>query len=444
MTQTNRNPLDPRANAGLLENFGLQAISEDVRTGHAITWDSRNADQHTAFAALPGESTHGNAYIQQALERGAPFVLADQDVPRAVRVTDATAALHGWARGWRDASRARIVGITGSAGKTTAKEFVAAALDCGKTPGNLNTLNAIACYLLSNVRPDTTHVVEMGIDRIGEMDQLVNLVNPDLGVVVAVGPAHLEFLGSLEGVAFEKGRIFAGRAGLVSESAERYYPNLENPVAGAPRLESYGFSEGVTHRGNDLELTNSSATYTYRNHRVHVSSPSAKVAEASLLGLILAERFGVKLEDAIQRIADVDVPGGRMRVERGAYTLIDDAYNANPLSVNAALDVLERQPGRRIAVLGDMRELGQHAETYHREIGKRAGQVAQVVIAVGEWASVFSGAARESGARAIAFQTVQDAINEVSALLEPSDTVLVKGSLRIGLGKLSEVIRARL
>ena len=444
MTQANRNPLDPQANSGLLENFGLQSISGDARAARSITWDSRNADQHTAFAALPGESTHGNAFVQQALEQGAPFVLTDLDVPRGVRVNDATIALHGWARSWRDASRARIVGITGSAGKTTAKEFAAAALNCGKTPGNLNTLNAIACYLLSSVQPDTTHVVEMGIDRIGEMVELVGLVNPDLGVVVAVGPAHLEFLGSLEGVAFEKGRIFAGRAGLVSESAAQYYLKLENPVLGAPKLESYGFSEGVTHRGAALELTDSSATYTYCNHRAHVSSPSAKVAEASLLGLVLAEKLGVPLEDAIQRIADVNVPGGRMRVERGTYTLIDDAYNANPLSVNAALDVLERQSGRKIAVLGDMRELGEHAETYHREIGKRAGQVAHVVIAVGEWANVFSSAARESGAKAIALQTVQDAINEVSALLEPSDTVLVKGSLRIGLGTLSEVIRARL
>ena len=371
-------------------------------------------------------------------------MLTDQDVPRGVRVGDAATALQGWARGWRDESNARIVGITGSAGKTTAKEFVAAALLCGKTPGNLNTQNAIACYLLSSVQPDSTHAIEMGIDRIGEMDQLVQLVNPDLGAVVSVGPAHLEFLGSLEGVAHEKGRIFAGRAGLVSESAAQYYPDLQNPVVGSPKLQSYGFGESATHRGEQLELTDSESSYSFRGQRVRVSSPSAKVAEASLLGLILAEKFGVPISDAISRIADVDVPGGRMRLERGAYTLIDDAYNANPLSVNAALDVLERQTGRRIAVLGDMRELGETAETYHREIGARAGRVAHVVIAVGEWAGVLSGAARESGAKAIALQTVQDAISEVSALLEPSDTVLVKGSLRIGLGKLSEVIRARL
>ncbi len=434
MTRANPNPLDPQASQHLFAAFGLHSVSSDARPAQAITWDSRNADPNTAFAALPGETTHGNAFIDQALQQGAPFVLTDQDAPRSVRVGDAANALHGWARNWRDASGARLVGITGSAGKTTAKEFVAAALGCGKTPGNLNTLNAIACYLLSSVRPDSTHAIEMGIDRIGEMDQLVRLVNPDLGAVVSVGPAHLEFLGSLEGVAFEKGRIFAGRAGLVSESCAPYYPDLE----------TYGFGADASFRGDQLELTDSEASYSFRGHRVRVSSPSEKVAEASLLGLSLAEKFGLPLPGAISRIADVDVPGGRMRLERGHYTLIDDAYNANPLSVNAALDVLERQMGRRIAVLGDMRELGEASETYHREIGKRAGRVAQVVIAVGEWAGVLSGAARESGASAIALPTVQDAISEVTALLEPSDTVLVKGSLRIGLGKLSEVIRARL
>jgi UDP-N-acetylmuramoyl-tripeptide--D-alanyl-D-alanine ligase len=434
VTQAPPNPLDPNAWVSLLESFGLQAISGDAQAAQAITWDSRNTNPHTAFAALPGETTHGNAFIEIALERGAPFVLTDQDVPKAVRVTDATATLRGWARAWRDESHAQIIGITGSAGKTTAKEFVAAALNCGKTPGNLNTLNAIACYLLSVVQPKSTHVIEMGIDRIGEMDQLVKLVNPDLGVVVAVGPAHLEFLGSLEGVAFEKGRIFADRAGLVSESAAPYYP----------KLESYGFGAGITHRALNLELTDSSATYTFHGHPIHVSSPSAKVAEASVLGLVLAQRFGVNLQDAISRIADVDVPGGRMRIERGQYTLIDDAYNANPLSVNAALDVLERQAGRKIAVLGDMRELGEASETYHVEIGRRAGKVAQVVIAVGRWASVLARAASESGAKTVALETVPDAISEVSALLEPSDTVLVKGSLSVGLGKLSEVIRARL
>jgi UDP-N-acetylmuramoyl-tripeptide--D-alanyl-D-alanine ligase len=106
--------------------------------------------------------------------------------------------------------------------------------------------------------------------------------------------------------------------------------------------------------------------------------------------------------------------------------------------------VLERQAERRIAVLGDMRELGDASETYHVEIGKRAGKVAQIVIAVGRWASVLARAASESGAKTVALETVPDAISEVSALLEPSDTVLVKGSLSVGLGKLSEVIRARL
>jgi UDP-N-acetylmuramoyl-tripeptide--D-alanyl-D-alanine ligase len=105
VTQPTRNPLDPRAWTDALEGFGLRGISSDVRTARAITWDSRNTDEHTAFAALPGEATHGNAFVEAALERGAPFVLTDLETPRAVRVRDAAMALRGWARTWRDASR---------------------------------------------------------------------------------------------------------------------------------------------------------------------------------------------------------------------------------------------------------------------------------------------------------------------------------------------------
>jgi UDP-N-acetylmuramoyl-tripeptide--D-alanyl-D-alanine ligase len=423
--------LDPRAWA---QAFGALEIASDARVAKAITWDSRFVNANTAFVALAGEQMHGNQFVQVALEAGAPFILTDLNVPRAVRVNDAAIALRTWARAWRETTQARIIGVTGSAGKTTLKEFLAVALEAGKTPGNLNTLNALACHMLSVIQAAETHVLEMGIDRIGEMAQLVQLVRPDLGMISSIGPAHLEFLGSVEGVAFEKGHILEGNPGLVAESTSKYYPGIA----------TYGFSERATHRGTNLELTDSSSTFQFAGHEIFVSSPSEKVAEAALGALAVAKDFGLDLEDAIVRIEHVEVPGGRMRIERGKVNLIDDAYNANPLSLTAALEVLERQPGRKIAVIGDMRELGENSQQYHLEIGKRAGEVAPIVIAVGREAETLASAARASGAKANAFATALEAVPAVEAILELGDVVLVKGSLSVGMKVISEAVRARL
>jgi UDP-N-acetylmuramoyl-tripeptide--D-alanyl-D-alanine ligase len=426
-------PLDPRAWQIVLEKFNAR-IADDARAATAITFDSREVNANTAFAALQGETRHGNDFISAALEAGAPFVLTDQDVPRAVKVSDATAALRSWARAWRDLSAATLIGVTGSAGKTTAKEFIAAALEAGKTPGNLNTLNYLACYLLSEVGPESRHVIEMGIDRIGEMDELTALIAPDIGVITNVGAAHLEFFGSLETIASQKGRILTAPEQLVSSTVAFRY-------AGVP---SYGFEEGATHRGSNLELTDSRARFQFAGLEVEIASPSQKVAEAAVLALALAERFGVSLEAAAKRLQALEVPGGRMRLERGRYTLIDDTYNANPLSVTAALETLARQPGRRIAVLGDMRELGNDAPTYHRDIGATAARAAQLLIAVGNHAGDYASGARAANLETLEFADTKAATAALLEHLKDHDTVLIKGSKAVGLGAVAEVIRERL
>ena len=410
------------------------AVASDARPATRITFDSRQVNETTAFAALKGEQMHGNDFIAASLELGAPFVLTDLDVPRAVRVPDATVALRRWARAWRDSSGANLIGVTGSAGKTTAKELIAAALQASCTPGSLNTLNYLACYLLSEVQPNSRHVIEMGIDRIGEMAELMQLINPDIGVVTSVGPAHLEFFGSLETIAFEKGQILAASEGFVSSGLAQRYPNAA----------SYGFDAHARYRGHDLAHTDVGSAFTYAGQRVTIASPSHKVAEASVLALALAERFGVPVEAAIQRLEQAVIPGGRMRIERGLYTLIDDTYNANPLSVAAALETLERQRGRKIAVLGDMRELGPDAPLYHREIGALAARVVQQLIAVGGHAEDYVSGAKAAGLEGLAFANADQATAALLGLLEPDDVILVKGSRAVGLERVAEVLRARL
>jgi UDP-N-acetylmuramoyl-tripeptide--D-alanyl-D-alanine ligase len=284
------------------------------------------------------------------------------------------------------------------------------------------------------VRRNTTHVIEMGIDRIGEMNELMALIRPDYGVITSIGPAHIEYFGKLEKIALEKGRILQAPHPLVSDNIVAYFPD-------AP---TYGFSSSATYRAERLQLSSEASQFVFHGHTVNLGMPSKQFAEAALLALVLAKRFDVPLDQAITRLENAEVPGGRLRVLRGKFTLIDDAYNANPLSVAASLETLSKLPGRKIAILGHMRELGEHSRRYHAEIGAKAGQTAELVIAIGEHGDALATAAREAGARTLEFGTTEAAKDPILEFIQNGDAVLVKGSRFVQLEKIVEVLRERL
>ena len=392
------------------------AVHPEARPARRLTWDSREASPEVAFVALPGETMHGNRFVQSALDAGAPFVLTDLDVPRAVRVPDAQAALFGWARHER-AKNPLVVGITGTVGKTTAKSYVAAALEGAYLPV-FNTQPAIACFLIEHGLTEHSlieHsagtrplVVEMGIDRLGEMAELVDLVRPSVGVVTSIGAAHLDGLGSVENIAREKGLILAAPDSLVGLQAGPYYP-------GVP---TYGFG-AATFAGENLCLDESGASFGFRGVPVSLPFASRVQAEAAVLALALAERAGLNLVAAAGRLSRVEVPGGRYRVLPGAVTVIDDAYNASPLSVGAALDALAGYRGRKISVLGRMLELGDTERELHAGVGEYARQKADLTYGVGQFAA-------ELGERA--FRTVPELLAALLPELKRGDVVLVKAS----------------
>ncbi len=391
------------------------AVHPEARAARRLTWDSREAGPEVAFVALPGERTHGNAFVEQALAAGAPFVLTDLDVPRAVRVADAQAALFGWARAER-AHAPLVVGVTGSAGKTTAKSYVAAALDALFMPV-FNTMPAIACFLIESGRAGRPLVVEMGIDRVGEMAELVDLVRPDVGVITTIGPAHLEQLGSIEGIAREKGVILRDVAGqpvrgLVGSQAAAFYPGVD----------SYGFGD-ATFAGEALTVTPGGASFRFGGMPVTLPLASTVQAEAAVLGLQLAREAGLPLPAAAARLGGVSVPGGRYRVHPGRFTVIDDAYNASPVAVRAALDALHGWApaggGRRISVLGRMLELGPTEQALHAEVGAYARERADLTFGVGAFG-------RELGERT--FESVPALTAALLAEVRDGDVVLVKAS----------------
>lgn len=381
-------------------------IHPQARPAVRLIWDSRQAGPDTAFVALPGEQMHGNAFVQQALERGAPFVLTDLDVPRAVRVADARAALFTWATAERG-HNPLVIGITGSVGKTTAKSYAAAALDAHFMPV-FNTLPAIACFLLESGRSERPLVVEMGIDRLGEMRELVDLVQPDVGVITSIGAAHLDALGSVAGVAQEKGVILEAARRLVSRQAAEWFAGVD----------TYGF-EGATFAGQHLKVNAEGAAFTFGNVAVALPRASRVQAEAAVLGLALAEQAGLDLQAAAERLSGVGVPGGRYRVLAGRFTVIDDTYNASPLSMKAALEALGAFEGRKISVLGRMLELGDDERAMHAEVGALAHQHTDLTYGVGPFAELL-------GERA--FTSVPPLLDALKAEIRDGDVILVKAS----------------
>ena len=417
--QTTQTKLDPAWVAAVTGGRpGPQAApAADLR------WDTRALAPGDAFVALPGARTHGNAFLEEAVAKGAAFLLTDRPHPKAVVVPEAYPALIRLGRALRERFPGEVIGVTGSVGKTTTKETIAQGLGLAAPEGNLNTPPALTRFFL-HLTPGPGAVVELGIDRLGEMDDLLALANPTLGVLTAVAPAHLEGLGSLEAVAAEKAKLLAHAALKLAEHGLAERLGLE--------AETYGFHEAARFSGRDLTLLPEASEFRYQGLRVRLPYPGRGVA---LAALAVAELLGRPVAEVAERLAELKLPFGRMELlKRGPYRVLFDAYNANPASLAAGLEALARQPGRKLAVIGEMKELGEQALAYHREAAKRTAQVADIPIFVGGYAEAMAEAAGGHAAH-----DLKEAEALLKSLLRPGDTVYLKASRALGFEKLLEV-----
>ena len=329
------------------------------------TFDSREVRPGMGFVALKGEKADGHDFIPQALERG------------AAEIVDGLDALQEKARARRRALRAKVIGVTGSAGKTTTKELLRAFLSTvGRTyatEGNFNNHIGLPLTLLNCPDDADFLVLEMGSNHPGEIAALCEIAEPDAGVVTNVGTAHLEFFKSQDGIAAEKGALF--------EAAREFCV----VSAGNARLDALlarcGSAECIVVDPSPQWLADALAPVLPGVHNV---------ANAAL-AFAAAERYGATREGALAALAGFALPGARWRrVEKWGATFIDDTYNANPDSMVAALDAFAATPcdGRRIAVLGDMFELGPDALELHRKVFAHAMSLGiPLVIGVGELSS---------------------------------------------------------
>ena len=329
------------------------------------TFDSREVKPGMGFVALKGEKADGHAFIPQALERG------------AAEIVDGLDALQEKARERRRSLKAKVVGLTGSAGKTTTKELLRAFLSTvGRTyatEGNFNNHIGLPLTILNCPDDADFLVLEMGSNHPGEIAALCEIAAPDAGVITNVGTAHLEFFKTQDGIAEEKGALFEAAKDFCVVSAENVRLDALRARCGA--------AECIVVDPHPAWLAEALAPVL----------PGAHNVSNAALAFAAAERFGATREGALSALSGFALPGARWRrVEKWGATFIDDTYNANPDSMIAALDAFAATPcdGRHIAVLGDMFELGPDALELHRKVFAHAMSLGfPLVIGVGELSS---------------------------------------------------------
>ena len=471
-------PASEEQQTGLWDAIALaRAVKGTANAGFAVSGveiDSRDVQPGDLFFALKGESTDGHRFIEMAMEKGASAVVVDRDcdVPH-IRVSDTTEALERLGAAARERTRARIVGVTGSVGKTGVKEAIFAALDRssrGRAHRSVKSYNNHVGVPLSLARMPARSrygIFEMGMNHAGEIAALTRQVRPHVAVITTIAPAHIEMLGSEEAIADAKAEIFEGLeeggTAIVPADSPHFERLRDAALECGAQVVSFGSADhaqvrlldaiGGTHGGSLVTADMGDRRICYT-----VAMPGAHWVANSLAVMATVRAVGGDLGAAGLALGEMAGLAGRgerleIAVRGGTALLIDESYNANPASMAATLEQLGRETAtRRVAVLGAMKELGDHGPGYHAALAGplRAAGVDRAIL-VGEEMAALAGElgkpALDALGKPIPFdhcETVAQAVDAVRSFgLESGDAVLVKGSNSVGLAKLVAVLAGK-
>ena len=447
--------------------YGPEELKETEVT--MITIDSRQVEQGCLFVAIKGERVDGNTFVEAAFGDGAACCMSEKapensDRPYIV-VESCYQALKDMAELYRGMINATVIGITGSVGKTTTKEMVASVLSerfrILKTKGNFNNEVGVPLTLFRLRREHEVAVVEMGISEFGEMTRLSKMVRPHACILTNVGECHLESLGDRDGVLKAKTEIFsymdscgtayvngdddklstvALRDGKVTaaygegELADFISRNEEDKR----QIRYFMLSEDKGGRGvyakDIINLGLKGTRFTVmagdRNFDVEVPVPGEHMVRNALAAVSVALDMGMTPEEIQRGIAKFRPVGGHGSiVETENFTILDDCYNANPASMEAGIHVLKDALGRRVAIIGDMFELGENERELHRKIGECAAAAGlELLVCIGRLAEEIYQGASAMGDKACYFATKEEAMAALPSILQKGDTILVKAS----------------
>lgn len=405
--------------------------------------DSRTVNPGDLFFAIKGGSFDGHGFLDAAFERGAVGAVVSEDVESAgrplVRVADTVDALQQLARWARKHWGKQIVAVTGSAGKTTTKDLIAAVLGAryrvGKTAGNFNNHIGLPLSLLRMPADAEVGVIEIGMNHAGEIRSLAAIANPQIGVVTNVGYAHIEAFQSIDGIALAKRELIeslpADGVAVLNADDER----VSGFRAVHPgRIVTYGLSPSADVHALDLELSAEGSSFTVDGVRFRTALAGRHGVRNILAALAVTRIFAIELE-ALAPVVASFAPG-KMRGERSEWrgiTILNDSYNSNPEAARSMVDVLRGEPAkRRIAVLGEMLELGLWAEGLHRDLGKYVAEAGiDVLIGVRGVSRFMVEEAKQTGRfdhAAFFFNEPDEAGAFLRSYVRPGDAILFKGS----------------
>ena len=428
-----------------------------------VSTDTRSLEAGDVFFALRGERFDGADFVGRALDAGALLAVVNADSlnkglkplitggNRVVCVKDTERALGAAARGYRVLFTGRVVCVTGTTGKTTVKEMIRAVLACRFsvhwTKGNLNNQIGLPLSVFGLEDRHDCAVFELGMSAPGEIAYLAGIACPDIGVVLNVGPAHMAFFTNIDQIADSKTELLEslGEHGIaVVNGDDELIMARESRCRG--RIVRFGVDGPCEYRAEYITLhPDGCASFEVEGNRITLVVPGYHNVYNALAAYAVGRVMDVAGEDAAHALGEVVAPSMRLeRFERDGVLYINDSYNANPLSMKAAADVLkhtEAKPGgRKIAVLGDMLELGAISDRAHRDVGALFGSLGlDLLCVVGESAGFYAEGAVEGGMnrRAVRrFHTVEEARAFTEQIQQPGDVVFVKGSRALGMEKI--------
>lgn len=442
------------------------AVRDDFEFA-GVTTDSRAVKPGELFVALKGGNFDGHDYCAKAVALGASGVVISHDIEQlpagaaVFRVQDTLLAYQQLARAYRRRQKGlKVFAITGSNGKTSTKDLLAACLSVKynvvKTQGNFNNEIGLPKTLL-DIKPDTDiAVVEMGMRGLGQIEELCRIAEPDSGLITNVGETHMELLGSMDNIAKAKSELVVDlpAEGFAVLNGDNEYV-LRAAALTKAKVVYFGLGAGCDYRGSDIATSAGGTTFictekaTGKSVKVHLQLIGEHNVYNALSAIAGAACYGVSMEDSARALATARLTGSRQEIIYiGDITFINDAYNASPASMEAALKTLAeakkavRGKGRTIAVLADMLELGAISEDAHRRVGRWAVEYGvDYVLTYGEQAAYISDEVQKLGGKTRHCGSRQEAADNLRLLAEAGDIILLKGSNSMQVGRMLELFK---
>src|SRR5881409_1420908 len=433
-----------------IAEFAGAAVSSGHRKSliDKISTDSRTLKHGELFVALRGENFDAHSFVESVAKAGAAGAIVDSnwtgEIPEnfaLIRTEDTLQAYQNLAASYRKSLPLKVIAITGSNGKTSTKDFTAAVLGrryrVTKTQGNFNNHVGLPRTMLEATSKDEVAVWEIGMNHPGEVAALAQLAAPDIAIITNIGVAHIEFMGSREKIAEEKGALAeaVGANGRVILNAD---DSFTKTIAARARGKVIlaGITAGMI-RADEISQSGTGTDFTIlegaHRCRAQLPVPGLHMVQNALLAVTAGRMFGVSLEDCAAGLTAAPLTKARLQIKDIAgVQFLDDSYNANPDSMKAALRTLVEldADGKRIAVLGEMLELGEESERGHREVGETAAALKiDKLIAIGDVAASITDGARHAGLQSTAVvKSTSEAAELLSQMVQPGDLVLIKGS----------------